>query len=212
MNDALIVAGYQGNPGAFGDQATREAFGDVKTKSYQSFADLLTAVQRGEIHAALVPSENTIAGRIATARQALAARPQLHVAGQIRLRIEQCLIGTPESKLGEVRSAASHPVAIEQCRRFFADHPQIAARASDDTAGAVRSIVEKGDPTAAAIGPAFAAELYGARVLLRGIQDWPENYTTFSLVCVDELIEGVKALHEAAADRRFSVSAPMRGM
>lgn len=92
MNDALIVAGYQGNPGAFGDQATREAFGDVKTKSYQSFADLLTAVQRGEIHAALVPSENTIAGRIATARQALAARPQLHVAGQIRLRIEQCLI------------------------------------------------------------------------------------------------------------------------
>jgi prephenate dehydratase len=207
-----IVAGYQGEPGAFSDRAAHEAFGEVVSKGYATFTALLSAVESGEVQAAMLPCVNTIAGRIATAREALASHPRLQVAAKMRLRVEQCLIGTPDAKLAQVHSATSHPVAIEQCRRFFAEHPDIAARACHDTAGAVRGIMEKGDPAVAAIASAFAAERYGARVLLRGIQDWPENFTTFWLVCVDELAGGVKALYDAAADRRFSLSSAMRGM
>ena len=81
-----------------------------------------------------------------------------------------------------IRRVASHPVALAQCRRFFAERPQVEAVTAYDTAGAVQDLMKGGLATQGAIASRLAAELYGAQVLLDGIEDDPENYTRFLLL------------------------------
>jgi len=93
--------------------------------------------------------------------------------------VRQCLIARPGSGLPAIRRVASHPVALAQCRRFFAEHPQLEAVVAYDTAGSVRDLLRDGPVTNAAIGSALAARLYGGHILLEGIEDDPQNYTRF---------------------------------
>ena len=102
--------------------------------------------------------------------------------GETQLRIRQCLIARPGSSVGMVRRVASHPVALAQCRRFFAERPQVEAVNAYDTAGAVQDLMKGGLATQGAIASRLAAELYGGVVLLDGIEDDPENYTRFLLL------------------------------
>jgi prephenate dehydratase len=102
--------------------------------------------------------------------------------GETQLRIRQCLIARPGSSIGMIRRVASHPVALAQCRRFFAERPQLEAVSAYDTAGAVKDLMQGGLATQGAIASRLAAELYGASVLLDGIEDDPENYTRFLLL------------------------------
>jgi len=99
--------------------------------------------------------------------------------GEAQLRIRQCLIARPGASLASIRRVASHPVALAQCRRFFAERPQIEAIPAYDTAGSVQDLLRDGPATQAAIASALAARLYGGQILLEGIEDDPQNYTRF---------------------------------
>jgi prephenate dehydratase len=138
-------------------------------------------VASGKAERALIPFENSLAGSVHENYDRLSASP-LHIIGETQLRIRQCLIARPGSTLAVIRRVASHPVALAQCRKFFAEHPGVEAIATYDTAGSVMDLLRDGPATQAAIGPALAASLYGGQILLESIEDDPENYTRFLLL------------------------------
>ncbi len=178
---ALKVA-IQGERGAFSHQAAIRALGpQIQVLLCATFDELFDSVVAGKADRALVPIENSLHGSIHENYDRLKSRP-LHIVGEAQLRICQCLIGRPGSSLGMIRRVASHPVALAQCRRFFAERPQVEAVNAYDTAGAVQDLMKGGLATQGAIASRLAAELYGGIVLLEGIEDDPENYTRFLLL------------------------------
>ncbi|HEV8303413.1 MAG TPA: prephenate dehydratase [Gemmatimonadales bacterium] len=180
MTAALVA--IQGEAGSFSHAAALEALGpDLRLVPCPSFEDLFRAVEAREASRGVVPIENSLAGSVYEAYDALGAHA-LHVVAETQVRVRHCLVVRPGTTLAAVRRVASHPVALAQCRRFFADHPGVAPVPAYDTAGSVRDLM--GDHLAAdgAIGSSLAAELYGAHVLLEGLEDHPENYTRFLVV------------------------------
>jgi prephenate dehydratase len=177
-----MTVGYQGEPGAFSEAAALELLGNVATRGYADFDALVAAVDAGEVERALLPCENSIHGSIARSYDLLYAYPGVRIVDETTHHIVQALIGVPGAALDGVRSIASHPVALEQCRRFLAGLRDVRVHASDDTAAAVRRCVEAGEPSAAAIGSSLAARRYGGAVLCDSIADETENYTRFFLI------------------------------
>ena len=169
----------QGERGAFSHEAARSALGDdIEIVACETFDALFAAAVEGRADRALVPIENSLHGSIHENYDRLSAR-ELHIVGEVKLRVRQCLIARPGSEIANLRRVASHPVALAQCRRFFTEHPQIEAVMAYDTAGSVRDLLREGPATSAAIGSALAAQLYGGQILLEGIEDDPQNYTRF---------------------------------
>ncbi len=176
------TVGFQGEAGAFSEEAARLLLGDIETRGYERFDELLAAVDRGEVELGLLPCENSLYGAITQSYDLLLAHPRLRIVDETTHRIVQSLIGTPDATLEGITSIRSHPVAIEQCRGFLAQHPRVEVRAATDTAGSVREIARLGDPTQAAIGPAASAARYGGRVLVDSVADEAENYTRFFVI------------------------------
>jgi prephenate dehydratase len=180
MTNPLRIA-VQGAPGCFSHAAGLTLFPALELVPCDSFPELFDAVESGRAHAALVPVENALAGAVAENLDLL-SRSELRALAETLVPVEMCLAVRPEAAeagVAGVRAAASHPVALQQCRRFFREHGHIRSIVTSDTAGSVREIMQ-GDPGwDAGIGPALAAELYGARVIARGIQDDAANYTRF---------------------------------
>lgn len=174
----MIVA-FQGEPGAFSEEAVLALFGDVEPRGYADFDALVTAVDRGEIPYGLLPCENSIHGQIARAYDLLYAHPNVRIVDETVHRIVQNLIAVPGAALEAIRRVESHPVALEQCRRFLAGLQGVEVAPVADTAGAVRDVVRRGDPAVAAIGPAASAQRYGGMMLAAAIQDEAENFTRF---------------------------------
>lgn len=172
----------QGELGSFSHAAACLALGaDVQVLPQASFDALFAAVLCGQATRGLVPVENTLAGTIHENYDRLRQQP-VHVVGETQIHVEQCLIARPGASLASIRRVASHPVALAQCRRFFAAHPNIEPVPVYDTAGSVRDIMQGGLQSQAAIASRLAAEIYGARVLAAGIQDDVWNITRFLLV------------------------------
>jgi prephenate dehydratase len=144
-------------------------------------AEVFARVENGLAAAAVVPIENSLAGSVAEHFDLLLAR-EVFIHGESLLRIRHNLIAPPGVHLKHVRRVFSHPVALDQCRSFFGAHPGLQAIPFYDTAGSVRHIVEETMRDAAAIAPKQAAQQYGARVLLAGIEDDRQNYTRFLLI------------------------------
>jgi prephenate dehydratase len=175
----------QGERGAFSHQAALGALGEaIEVVPESTFDDLFGSILEGRADRALVPIENSLHGSIHENYDRLQHSP-LHIVGETQLRIRQCLIGRRESSLASIRSVASHPVALAQCRRFFTEHPEVEAVTAYDTAGAVRELMRGGLASEGAIASALAARLYGAQVLLEGIEDDPENYTRFLVLATE---------------------------
>jgi prephenate dehydratase len=179
--------GFQGEPGAFSDEAARRLVPGTETRGYLGFDDLMAAVAQREVAAGLLPVENSIFGAIARSYDLLWSYDDLHIIDETQIAVEMCLIGIPGSTETTIREIRSHPVALEQVRRFTKGHPDWKQVAVADTAGAVAEIAALGDPTIAAIGPAFAAERYGAIVLRRAVQDDERNFTRFYLLSTGNL-------------------------
>ncbi len=180
--DKALTVAIQGERGAFSHQAAIAALGPgVDVLPRPTFDELFDSVVEGKADRALVPIENSLHGSIHENYDRLKSRP-LHIVGETQLRIRQCLIARPGSSVGMIRRVASHPVALAQCRRFFAERPLVEAVPAYDTAGAVQDLMKGGLATQGAIASRLAAELYGASVLLEGIEDDPENYTRFLLL------------------------------
>lgn len=183
MSSEPRTVGYQGEPGAFSEEAAGELVpGLQEARGFRTFAALIDAVDGGAIDAALLPIENSISGQIAANYDLLWNHPALAIVDETVHRVVQSLIGVPGAAIEEIVEVRSHPVALEQCERLFAAHPQWRRTVVDDTAGAVREIVAQGDRGIAAIGSRSAARRYGAAILAEGVQDNPENFTRFFLI------------------------------
>ncbi|MBV8644559.1 MAG: ACT domain-containing protein [Candidatus Eremiobacteraeota bacterium] len=178
----MPTVAYQGHPGAFSDVAARELLPDAATRGYGSFDAVAAAVDAGEVEFGVLPVENAIAGSIPRNYELLWERPALRIRAEAVLRIELCLIGVPGTTEATVAEIRSHPVALEQVRRYADARPHWKRTTTTDTAGAVREVVALGDTSVAAIGPALAAEIYDGTIVARGVQDESENYTRFFLI------------------------------
>ena len=177
----MIIA-IQGEAGSFSHEAAQALAGErLELVPCRTFDLLFSAVTEGEAERGLVPVENSLAGSIHENYDRLRAQ-QLHIVGETQVRVRQCLIARPGTTLPTIRRVASHPVALAQCRRFFAAHPGLEPVPAYDTAGSVRDLMSSTLGPEAVIASALAAKLYGAAVLQTGLEDDPENYTRFVLV------------------------------
>jgi prephenate dehydratase len=151
-----------------------------------SFEDVFAAVETGDADLAMIPIDNSLAGRVADIHHFLPTSP-LHIVGEHFLRVRFALLGVPGATLDGVKTVHSHVHALGQCRRVIREHDFVAV-ISGDTAGAAREVKEAGDPTQAAISPPMAAGIYGLDVLLDEVEDEEHNTTRF-VVLSRELVE-----------------------
>jgi prephenate dehydratase len=173
---------FQGELGAFSQQAILQLLGPTaRPTPYQQFADVFRALAEREVDAAVVPIENTLHGSVHENYDHL-LQFGLPITGETNVRIIHNLIAPPRVRFSAVRRVFSHPVALNQCRSFFEANPQIERVSFYDTAGSVKMLMGERPPDAGAIASTLAAEIYGAHILKRGIEDDRENYTRFFLL------------------------------
>jgi prephenate dehydratase len=177
-----IKASFQGERGAFSEEAARLLLGpEVEVVPCPRFQQIFERLANGEVDRAVVPIENTLHGSVHENYDHL-LNFRLPIRGEVNLRIVHNLIAAPEMTFSKVRKVYSHPVAINQCLQFFADHPKIERESFYDTAGSVKMIMETLPPGAAAIASSAAAAFYGAKILKRSIEDDHRNFTRFFLL------------------------------
>ena len=166
---------FQGEAGANSDMACRAAFPDMTTLPCPTFETAMEAVQKGKAELAMIPVENSIAGRVADLHSLL-PHTRLKIVAEHFQRVEHCLVALPGASLKSIESVKSHVQALAQCRNFLKKHrfePVVHA----DTAGAAREIAEMGDLNIGAIASSLAARIYGLKVLARNIEDADHNTT-----------------------------------
>ncbi len=168
---------YQGEPGANSDIACREAYPHLTPLPCASFEDAFAAVSKDEAALAMIPIENSIAGRVADIHHFL-PHSGLHIVGEFFLPIHFQLMAPKGATREGLKSVYSHVHALGQCRRIVQEL-RLAAHTAGDTAGAAREIAEWGDPTKAALAPWLAAEIYGLDVLGEDVEDEEHNTTRF---------------------------------
>ncbi|MBN4093065.1 MULTISPECIES: prephenate dehydratase [Methylobacterium] len=175
MTDRTIA--YQGEPGANSHIICAEAYPDWTPLPCPTFEDAFAAVTEGRAQRAMIPIENSIAGRVADIHHLIPISP-LHIVAEHFLPIHFQLMVLPGTKLEALRSVHSHVHALGQCRRIIR-RLGLKAVVAGDTAGAAREIAEIGDPSRAALAPALAAEVYGLDILERDVEDEAHNTTRF---------------------------------
>ena len=168
---------FQGAPGAFSDLACRARYPDAATLPCDTFEQAIDAVRSGAAALAMLPCENTLAGRVPDIH-ALLPGSGLFVVGEHYERVEHCLLGVPGATLATVRRAHSHAVALGQVRQTL-QRLGIAAVVAPDTAGAARLVAQWGRPDEAAVASSLAAEIYGLTILQRNVEDAAHNTTRF---------------------------------
>ena len=171
---------FQGEPGAYSEQAVFEYFGEVETVPCESFDAMFDSVASGKSDAALAPIENSLAGSIHQ-NYDLLLRHSLHITGEYFLRVRHCLIANHGVRKEDLKKVISHPQALGQCAGYLRSRG-IKAEQVYDTAGSVKMLKESGARDTAAIASKRAAKLYGMPILEEGIEDNPENYTRFLAV------------------------------
>jgi prephenate dehydratase len=174
---------FQGEPGANSHLACREVYPDLEAVACATFEDALATVKTGEGRYAMIPIENSVAGRVADIHHLLPGAG-LFIVGEHFLRVRHQLLAVPGSSLQTVKKALSHTQALGQCRstlRRLGLKPVPEA----DTAGSARLVAEARDPTLAAIASSLAAEIYGLEVLARDIEDEQHNTTRFLMLAAE---------------------------
>jgi len=176
------TVGFQGEPGAFGDEATRLYFereAQFKPESipYRTFADVFYAVASAEVNYGLVPVENSQAGSINDVYDLL-RQHDLFVIGEISHRVNQCLLSLPGQQLSDIKRVISHPQALAQSEGFLRELG-VETVATYDTAGSAKMVRDEHMEGVAAIASAAAAQLYQLDVLAHDIQTVKDNYTRF---------------------------------
>lgn len=166
---------FQGEAGANSDMACRAAFPYMTTLPCPTFEAAMMAVQAGRAELAMIPVENSIAGRVADLHSLL-PHTKLKIVAEHFQRVEHCLVALPGATLRSIKPVKSHVQALSQCRNFLKKHrfePVVHA----DTAGAAREIAEIGDAHVGAIASSLAARIYGLKVLAKNIEDADHNTT-----------------------------------
>jgi prephenate dehydratase len=173
---------FQGEPGAFSEAAAVQLLGDwITTIPCPTFDAAFRAVREDVADALLAPVENSLAGSVVRVYDLL-LESDLGIVAETILPIEHHLIGCPGASLNDIRSVASHPMALAQCEKFFLAHEHLKRVPAEDTAGSVRDVISRGDKSAAGIAGRRAAVHYGGVILAESIQDNAENFTRFVLL------------------------------
>jgi prephenate dehydratase len=181
-----IRAAFQGERGAFSEEAARQFLGRrLEPVPQREFDDMFDAVVRGDADCAVVPVENTLAGSVIKNYDLLVGY-DLTIIGEVVLRVAHNLIAPRGVKLGDVRRVFSHPVALAQCedylRKLRQQIPNLEVLPAYDTAGAVKMVVKNGRRDEAAIASKNAAEVFAAHILAAGIESNPQNFTRFFIM------------------------------
>jgi prephenate dehydratase len=173
---------FQGELGAFSQIAARHLAGeDAVPVPLPTFQDVFESVATGRCQAAVIPIENTLHGSIHENYDHL-LRFDLPIRGETFVRIVHNLIAAPGVRFSGIKRIYSHPVALNQCRQFFEAHPLVERIPFYDTAGSVKMVMDQSLTDAAAIASAAAADIYGAKIVRKSIEDDRENYTRFFLL------------------------------
>jgi prephenate dehydratase len=168
---------FQGEPGANSDTACRNMFPDMEPLPCPTFEDAFNAVETGKADLAMIPIENTIAGRVADIHHLL-PESKLHIVGEYFLPIHFQLMVLPGVRRDEIKTVHSHIHALGQCRKYIRKNgwkPVVAG----DTAGAAKLVAELKDRTMAALAPALASTLYGLDIIEQNVEDTDSNVTRF---------------------------------
>jgi prephenate dehydratase len=177
-----VNVAFQGELGAFSQQAIKQLAGTrAKPSPRQRFDQVFQALRKGEVDAAALPIENTLAGSVHE-NYDLLLQYDFEITAETNVRIVHHLIAPPGVKFSQVRRVFSHPVALNQCQDFFARHKRIERVPHYDTAGSVKMVMAERPEGAAAIASELAARLYGGKILKREIEDDRQNFTRFFLL------------------------------
>jgi prephenate dehydratase len=197
-----LSIGFQGEHGAYSEEAIYKQFGrDVKTVPTVTIHEVFNLTEAGRVDLGVVPVENSVEGSINETYDMLLSS-NLAVIGEVVLRVVHCLIALRAAKLSGIKVVYSHPQALAQCRNFVTSLG-IEPIVTYDTAGSVKMIKEKRLEGAAAIAGERAAEIYGLKVLKKGIEDYSTNSTRFLIVAREG---GEPSRAKAPAARRGGVS------
>lgn len=182
MKNKQEIAAFQGELGAFSQQAIRQLLGpDAKPAPHQRFDEAFKSLRDKKTTCAVIPIENTLHGSVHENYDHL-LNFDLPIMAETSVRIVHNLIACPGVSFAKVKRVYSHPVALNQCLRFFEQNPQVERVPFYDTAGSVKMILEQNLPDAAAIASSVAAEIYSGKILKKSIEDDRENHTRFFLL------------------------------
>jgi prephenate dehydratase len=174
---------FQGEPGAYSHLACTIAFPNMRALPCASFEDTFAAVNEGTARLAMIPIENSVAGRVADIHHLMPAS-KLHIIGEFFERVNHHLLAIKGANLEDIKRVRSHVHALGQCRNFIRAYgltPVVAA----DTAGSAAEIAAKGDKTVAAIASELAGQIYGLESLVANIEDAEHNTTRFLIMARD---------------------------
>lgn len=171
----------QGELGSFSHEAAERMVRHCKVVPCARSVEVFDRVAAGSVDGAVIPIENSLAGTVAEHADLLLDRDVV-IRAEFHLRIIHNVIAAPGVKLSGLRRVLSHPVALDQCRNFFRQHPQIEAVPFYDTAGSVKHVIADGLRDAAGIAGRQAAREYSGKILQAGIEDDKQNFTRFFLI------------------------------
>lgn len=171
---------FQGFAGAYSDMACREVFPGVETLPCPSFDDAFRALLKGDVDLAMIPVDNTLAGRVADVHHLL-PKGDLHIIGEHFLPVHHTLLGVRGAKVEDLEQVHSHLHAIPQCRKIIKELG-LKANVHADTAGAASEISQRGDKAHGAIASRLAAEIYDLDILVEDVQDADHNTTRFLIL------------------------------
>ena len=183
--DPASTIAFQGAPGAYSDLACRNAYPGMTTLPCTSFEDAFAAVRDGQAALAMIPIDNSVAGRVADIHHLL-PDAGLHIIGEYFQRVNHQLLAPPGAKLEGLKRVRSHVHALSQCRKVIREHG-LQAIVHADTAGAAAEVAARGDKTEAAIASALAGETHGLVILRSDIEDQEHNTTRFIVLALDPI-------------------------
>ena len=185
VNTAALRVTFQGVEGAYSHLAAQKHFarrgGNVNFIGHARFKDAVDVVELGNADLAILPIENTTSGGITDVYDLL-LHTELSIVGEVKLKVEHCLLGVDSAQLSDIRTICCHPQTLVQCSDFIANHPEWKIEYFSDTALSGKKIKEEADRSQAAIASEEAARIFGLSVIARRIANQEENYTRFILV------------------------------
>ena len=180
QSQAAKTIAFQGAPGAYSDMACREVYSELRTMPCKTFTDAFAAVAGGAARFAMIPIENSVAGRVADIHQLL-PESSLHIVAEHYQPVRHNLLACKGAEIAGLKIVRSHVHALSQCQNVI-QRLGLNAVVHADTAGAAAEIAKLGDSTIAAIASGLAAEIYGLDVIETGVEDEAHNTTRFVIL------------------------------
>ena len=186
QNNAPTIIAYQGHQGAYSHLSCQRVFPNFEAQACMTFSTAMAMVERGDAHIAMIPVENSTAGRVEEIYRQL-PHTSLYVIGEHYEPVNHCLVGLKNSSLEQIKTVGSHPQALAQCDKHLTQLNMLPV-ATLDTAGAALEVSQKGDPSHGAIASSLAAQLYDLEILQEHFQDMQGNTTRFLILSREHTI------------------------